>query len=424
MPETRLDGLSVDNGWVTDATTESLLVPKGARVLHIGSPKTGSTALQAAMHSKREEMRRHGVLHVASDQRGREAVLAAMMNAEFGEQSDPRLFKRWRTLVAEIEQAGDPRVCLSNESLSRIDDAAAARMVAALGGDRAHIVTVARRLDKLLPSQWQEWVRVGTTSLTYEDWLRVVLEDNPENRHWRDFWLPHDLERLVDRWAGLTGRDRFTLVIADESDRRFLSRTFERLLGLPDGLLQPEETHRTNPSASMPRVETVRRLNAALEEQDWPADIKATLRSRVAKRIRSAAPWPGEAPIPLMPAWAAAQVSELNKQREDLAGSLGVQVVGDPANLGRRVPAVEEADAAAEMVSTELAVQSIVTAIGGAVELLEQERSRNECATVQPRRKISQGKSAPSGRSLDQYAAGDLARELRKRATRRLPGRG
>jgi hypothetical protein len=342
-------------------------VPAGTHLLHVGPPKTGSTALQAAMHAKREEMGRHGVIHPGSDQRGREAVLAALMDHNFGAQSDPRLYRRWRRLLGEIAEAGDARVCISNESFARVGDADVRRMVSTLGGGRAHVVAVARRLDRLLPSQWQEWVRVGTTSLSYEQWLEVVLGDNPNDRHWQAFWLPHDLEKMVERWVAVTARDRFTLIVADETDPRVLSRAFEQLLGLPEDLLRPEESHRKNVSASMARVELVRRLNHALDEQDWPSEIKAVLRSRVAKRIRSAAPWPGETGIPPLPAWAAAQVSELNKQREELVRSLGVQVIGDAANLG--LPVLEAADTAdsADLVSSELAAQSVLTAIEGAV---------------------------------------------------------
>lgn len=403
-------------------SAEPLRLPESARLLHIGPPKTGSTALQAAMHSRREEMRRHGVVHVAGDQRGKEAVYAALMDPDFAEHSEPRVLRRWQRLLDEMGAAGEQRVCLSNESLGRIDEAGVRRMVGALGGDRAHVVAVARRLDRLLPSQWQEWVRVGTTSLSYEQWLEVVLGDNPADRHWRDFWLPHDLERLVDRWVDATAPDRFTLIIADETEPRLLSRSFEQLLGLPDGLLRAEETHRANKSASLVRVEVVRRLNLALDELPWPADVKAALRSRVAKRIRSAAPWPGESPIPPLPSWAAAHVTELNLQREKWARSLGVRVIGDPANLGTPVP-----DAATEpsmdLVSTELAVQSVLSAIGGAVELLQHQQDHHQRVLNRLRRRAREQDSAPRGPELQQVAARDLAAELRRRAAQRLRNR-
>ena len=404
---------------VSDTTTEPQPVPEGTRLLHIGPPKTGSTALQAAMHGKRAEMRAHGVELVASDQRGREAVWAALTNPDFDERHDPRLFRRWRKLLEEVEGAGGQRVCLSNESLAQLEGDEVRRMVGALGGERAHVVAAVRRLDRLLPSHWQEWVRIGSTSLTFEQWLEVVLGDDRDSRHWQEFWLPNDLEKVVDRWMRATARDRFTLIILDEGNPRLLSQAFERLLGLPDGLLKPEESHRRNASASMARVELVRRVNQALDAEDWPEEVTTALRSRVAKRIRSAPQWDGEAPIPPLPAWAAARVHDLNEQRAQLVESLGVQVIGDPAILAAPVPDAEGADGWTDQVSTELAAQSVVTAIGGAVELLAGQRPDRPRAKARP----DQPGPASGSQALDRFPARQLARELRRRAVRRVLGR-
>src|SRR5690242_5749476 len=117
---------------VTDRITEPQPLPPGTRLMHIGPPKTGSTALQAAMHGKRAEMREHGVELVASDQRGREAVWAALTNPDFDERQNPRLFRRWRRLLQEVEGAGSRRVCLSNESLAQLKADDVRRMVGAL----------------------------------------------------------------------------------------------------------------------------------------------------------------------------------------------------------------------------------------------------------------------------------------------------
>jgi hypothetical protein len=395
-------------------TTEPRPVPAGTRLLHIGPPKTGTTVLQAAMQSKRDVMREHGVVLVGNDQSGRQAVLAALLDAGFDESSDATLFRRWRRLLDEMEAAGDERACLSNESLAQLESEGVRRMVDALGGDRAHVVAVARRLDRLLPSHWQEWVRIGSTSLSFEQWLEIVLGDHRDSRHWQEFWLPNDLERLLERWVGATSPDRFTLIVADEGDELLLSRAFETLLDLPDGLLQPDDTHRKNVSASLARVEVVRRVNQLLEDRDWPPGVKAALRSRVAKRIRSAPPWPGEVPVPPLPPWAATRVSELNMQREQVVRSSGVRVVGDPTTLGAPAPDATVLDGHPDLVSTELAAVSVVTAIGGAVELLDQQRS------TQPRGKGRSQDTPSDEQVLERIAARTLMLELRRRATRRL----
>jgi hypothetical protein len=142
--------------------------------------------------------------------------------------------------------------------------------------------------------------------------------------------------------------------------------------------------------------------------------VKAALRSRVAKRIRSAPPWPGEVPVPPLPPWAAARVSELNKQREQLVRSSGVRVVGDPGNLGAPAPDDTALVGHPDLVSTELAALSVVTAIGGAVELLDQQRS------TRPRGKARSQDGPSDEQVLERIAARTLMLELRRRATRRL----
>ncbi|HET7389075.1 MAG TPA: hypothetical protein VFJ19_20695 [Nocardioidaceae bacterium] len=410
---------------MTDSRTHDLLLPEGSRLLHIGATKTGSTSLQLSMYDAREEMLEHGVRLVGGDLAGRAAVKAAL-RGELDDDAPARQLRRWEEVVEEISTAVDPRVCLSNGSLCEIEQDRARAMVEALGGDRAHVVAVCRGLDRLLPSQWQESVRDGTVALPYEAWLETVLGDHPDDPSWQHFWTPHDIERLVDRWVAVTARDRFTLVVADDGDRLALSHCFEQMLGLPEGMLAPQESQRRNESASAERVEAVRLLNERLVDRPWPEDIKADLRSRVAKRIRSAAPaWPGESRIPPMPGWAADRVRELSERREKTVRSLGVQVIGDPAHLRpsptEDMESVTSAPDTPYTVSTELAAEMVVTAIGGAVQLLKEQRKRDRRQVGRLRRQ-ARG-SQPPRTALAAFGARDLARELGHRIARRLTRR-
>ena len=115
--------------------------------------------------------------------------------------------KHWKQLVREVADAGDQRVCVSNEDFGR----ATPRRSAAgrgLGGDGVHVVAVARRLDRYLPSQWQERVKAGDRR-SYDDWLRVVLDTTDDEFAWdrKNVWFSHDIGDLVARWvADVVGR--------------------------------------------------------------------------------------------------------------------------------------------------------------------------------------------------------------------------
>ena len=137
------------------------LLPEGSLLLHIGPPKTGSTAIQMALHSSRTALAEHGVLYPGTRMRARSAA-AAVLGSGMPVGRDKPKIERWHGLVAEIRQTDLPRICLSHESFSRADDAAVGRILDGLGAERTHVVYVARRLDKVLPSHWQERVKAWT----------------------------------------------------------------------------------------------------------------------------------------------------------------------------------------------------------------------------------------------------------------------
>jgi len=397
-----------------------LLLPEGTRLLHIGPQKTGTTGIQVAMHRSRALLREHGVVYPGKGTRPRKAVWSLLGSPE-GIAEQP--IKHWHRLVREVEAAGDARVCLSTEDWARTDLEGATRTVEGLGGDRVHVVASARRLDRLLPSQWQQRVKMRRITLSYEEWLEVVLGQGQEHPAWRNIWIPHDIEGVAERWAKAAGGpERFTLVIADETDRELLPRTFEQMLGLPSGLLSAAVTDVRNQSIGYGRTETIRHLTDAFERHGWrESEELETLLSRITDAVKANDPWPDEMKIPPLPEWAAARVRELSEQRVHAARSLGVRVVGDPESL--RVPDAMPTSASLDhtvMVSSELAARSAETAIG---QLLEQHVAREQQLRVRLRRlrrKVDQANGAKAletlgGRELLQLAARRGLSRLRRR---------
>ena len=400
---------------------ESLLLPEGTRLLHIGPQKTGTTAVQVAMHQNRATMREHGVVYPGKGTRPRDGVWAALGLDVPGIDHTPRI-EHWHRLVDEVESAGDLRVCVSTEDFAKTDEAGAAKVVGELGGGRAHVVAVARRLDRLLPSQWQQRVKMRLSTLTYEEWLGIVLGDHPEDPVWSNIWVPHDVQGLVERWVKALGDpQRFTLVVADESDKMLLPRTFERMLGLPDGLLQGAGSGERNRSLGIGRIDAVRRLNLMFEHNDWPEVLASSdLHMRLTDTLRNGAPWPDEERIPALPPWAAERVSELSAQRAEAVRRLGVRVVGDPDDLLPPSSALTDSgDERPVMVSAELAARALEEALGGAADLLR-EREAEHRRELRRARKTSGGSpSDAAARPVNQTAARDLARELGRRVARK-----
>jgi hypothetical protein len=384
-----------------------LLLPERARLVHIGPHKTGTTAIQTAMHRARDELARNGVYYPAGGPRRRRAGWAlGLPGRRAGTEAPP--IARWNRLAREVQAAGDMRVCVSNEDFGRASPEIARKIVADLGGDDVHVLAAARRLDRYLPSQWQERVKAGSV-LTFAAWLDVVLGDDQELWEHRNVWVAHDVVALVERWLDIVGADRLTLVIVDDSDRSQLPRAFEELLGLPAQTLTPRPGE-SNRGLSWPEVELVRGINAAFRRNGWSrADRLAFVNAGVLRSLtRRSDPAPGPRHAP-MPGWAYDEVRRRSDLRADAVKGLPVRILGDPDQL--RVPPREEEDRAALgslSLPVGLAVDAVEAAVAVALARGTVTDDFDDLAT--PTDEGGDAESSQTGRSLPERVRGSAGR--------------
>ena len=350
------------------------LLPPGACLLHIGPYKTGSTAIQSALFEARDAMAEHGVAYPGRWRRAMRPGWAVLGYTPRGRAPVP--ISVWDDFCAEVRAAADARVCVSTEDFGSAGPPRIERIVEGLGGPRVHVVAVARRLDRLLPSQWQERVKSHDT-ITYDDWLRRVLGPDAEDREHQRFWASHDLVAMADRWTPYVGRDRFTLLVADEDDRDVVPRAFERMLGLPAGLLVLPPA--ANASLSANATELVRRVNELFGTEGWADETYHRLVQQGAVQQMADGPRPSpEEPIPPLRGWAASRVAELSDLRVEQLRSRGVRVVGDLEGLRVPAPAGDLVDRPLprpEVVSVDTAVSAIAGLVEGTIAEVERRRT-------------------------------------------------
>jgi hypothetical protein len=310
------------------AIDELQALPPGTRLVHIGPPKTGTTTLQAAFDRQRDTVLRQGVRYAGRRRHSRRAVIAVTATGPHGLQ-DPQGLREWQAIVDEVRSASEDRVLFSSERLAHAAPEAIRRVVEDLGGDRLHVAITLRPLARILPSQWQQAVQGGLV-VSLDDWLRNVLAESPDNP--RSFWHRHRHDRLVERWAAVTGAERVTVIVADDRDRSMLLRAFERLLALRDGTL---ELHRdlSNRSLTWPELEAVRALNRRFEAAGLSDDLhRAVVELGAIFRMRLRDPGADEPTIRL-PAWAASELAPIARDIATGIERTGARVVGDPARL-------------------------------------------------------------------------------------------
>ncbi len=276
----------------------------------------------------------------------------------------------WDALVEEVRHTTAQRVLVSSEDFATVDAAQAARAARDLGGDAVHVLTVARNLGRLLPSAWQERVKSVAETLSYDDFLRDVLAEQPEGPVADVFWRHHSLRNLLGVWAGAVPPERITVVVADESDRGQLRAVCEELLGLPAGLLQEGEF--ANTSLTWDRVELYRALNLRQQAGGWDDRRHWRLVHGPLLRGLGAVPRSGEeSSIPVLSSWAAARVAELSQQRVRELADSGVRVVGDPSRL-LSPPAGDEVEIPAS--PTTVPIDAAVAALDGLLTALARRR--------------------------------------------------
>lgn len=366
----------------TDCTRDDLPVngvtaplPAGTRLLHIGPHKTGTTSVQGALFAAKDLLPEHGVAFPAHSRHPMEAALAACARPAMMGDTAPTE-KHWTRLLEQVGATGGKTSVVSSEFFADAeDDATVARIVEELGGERVHVLVTLRPLARIMPSQWQQYVQNGLR-MGYEDWLTHMLRKAPYEQPNPSFWRRHRHDRLVERWVRAVGSsDRLTVVVVDDRDRDGLLRTFERLLGLPENLLQPVPDT-ANRSLTLAETEMLRNLNKEFRGNGLPDELYSKLvRNGAVMHMKNAcSPSPEDVKI-LTPEWALEAAARIGAEMAGRIDATGVRVVGDPGLLSA-VPKAPVLDGIpAPRISPEVAAQALYGALAAAAEAPARSRS-------------------------------------------------
>jgi hypothetical protein len=234
-------------------------------VLHIGVPKTATTAVQSALAAARDALNRAGVNYPG---RGINQVphLRAPLDWPADDEMAVADLERWTRLRRQVARSS--RVVVSAESVAVATSQQAERIVEGLGGDRVRVVVTLRALSAIVPAAYQEDVKAGVAT-PYVEWLdEVCTSAGPRGSSPAPFWGAHDHAAIVERWVSLLGAQRITVVIVDSSRPEQVFAAFDDLLGLPMGTIDPTLADHGNRSLTAAECELIRRLNETMGGQD------------------------------------------------------------------------------------------------------------------------------------------------------------
>jgi hypothetical protein len=218
-------------------------------VLHIGYPKTGTSAIQWFFNHHREDLRRQSVYYPTTGQghdHGHHKLvfsLAENTYQQWGESARARLFE---DLAAEIDGCGCDTVVLSSEMfLSRLEAIQASEEFArVLGGLPSCVVCFLRRQDTFLESLYRQFI--WDTSMRFTGSPEAFLDA---------YKVAGDYHPALTAWAGFVGRDRLVTEVYEQAvNGEGCIKRMCRLVGVdPDAIDQADFGTRRNiaPAASV-----------------------------------------------------------------------------------------------------------------------------------------------------------------------------
>jgi hypothetical protein len=330
-------------------------VPHRRAFVHVGAPKTGSTFLQGVLWANQAALAAAG-LQVLGENQGQHYRAGKDVRGIPFDADDPGVdwTGAWDRMAARAQHSPAAAVVVSDEHLASLTPTQVRRVVASLQPREVHVVYTIRDLAGLLPSEWQEYVKHGSTR-SFTDWARRVLE-TPSSREAGWFWSVHDPVDVVGRWSQAVPAHRVHVIAMPPRDAPpdELWRRFAGVVGV-DHALATDLGAPANPSLGLAAAEVLRRVNAAL-----PADVPrwhrtGVVRDLLANQVLNPL---GRAGRPSLPDDLRAVVE--NRARESLAtlATLGCDIVGDlpvPRGPSSGDPAPSDAEVA------EVAVQALAS---------------------------------------------------------------
>lgn len=224
-------------------------------VVHIGPHKTGTTSIQESLHRARHALRDLGVAYLYDEGRvNLNTSVSELMRQVRAGDGRSRNTRAPRRITAVLRATDCDQIVMSAEHLSSFRDDEVRALFELLArekpGHRVRVVVTLRRIDKMIPSLWQQSVR-GRVMPSLAEWTRGILTDP---KHKDAFRVDHI--GLLSRWVAHAGPSALTVVVADDARPRALYDAFEQLLGLPSGILV--EGRIANRSLNLQQAELVR----------------------------------------------------------------------------------------------------------------------------------------------------------------------
>jgi hypothetical protein len=390
-------------------------------LLHVGTPKTGTSHLQDVLFRNREVLDAARINYPGRRFDAHFLGALDLMRMPWGG-LEKEAVGAWDRL-AKSARTWPGTTIISHEIFAASTPEQIRRAITSLGDCEVHILISVRDLPRQIPAEWQENIKHRHT-LDYKTFLAGIQDPARDSRTASWFWNVQEVPSILNRWGEGIAPERIHVITVPPpgAPDTELWRRFSQAFGL-DHLELEATTERANPSLGAPETALIRRINKRFNNLVEPADYRPLVRELLAHQTLSARRGsPRLALPPDIHPWARA----LNQEWVDEIRARGYDVIGDLADLLGGPPVEDYVDP--DHPQPRLMTDAALDAIGALLQ--ENARLRGEEAKLKSEVVAARQESNPVRRSaekivqtLDDRPTGRAALNLYRRIRRR-PGMG
>ena len=261
-------------------------------ILHVGTPKTGTSYLQDVLFKNKRLLGEHGILYAADRFDAHFLAALDLMRLPWGG-LEREAVGSWDRLAEQVRGWGGETAIISHEILAGASRSQVGRALTSLGHQRdgsgveVHLVLSVRDLVRQIPAEWQENVK-HRSGMSYGRFLARVTDPHRNSRIASWFWSVQEVPEILDRWGADLPPERIHLVTVPSPGGApdLLWKRFSQAFGL-EGIDLVLEDERVNPSLGVPETALIRRINRSANRVLEPADYRPLVRELLAHQTLS-----------------------------------------------------------------------------------------------------------------------------------------
>jgi hypothetical protein len=329
-------------------------------IVHAGFHKTGTTAIQSSFFAATSELGKVGITYPHVGGKAHHKAIYSLMGKTWGWEDRggvPSTDEKWREFLKKIKKAKSTAL-ISSEFLCELTEEQIIRFKKDLGNSEISIYFTLRPLLKIIPSAYQQHLKIGIKS-SYEKWLHSILDEPGISTITPSFWVRHMHADVLAKWVKYFGADNVTLIIVDEAKPEFMYDKFNGILGLPQGFLTPQLDQDSNRSLTLDEIVLLNTINKKFSKKRSWHDYETFVRNGSIKYLTNKVVPPPEAARLLTPQWAVDIAEKVSDQNVKKIKELGIQIIGDIDSFATaKIPIGENPEIT--MIPVELAAKALV----------------------------------------------------------------